>query len=102
MMAIITAKKNKLKHPYIEKRLGVYGGEPVIVRTRISVSLIVEMERAGDTVDEMAAMYPHITHVQVHDALSYYYDHKEEIDKIIDENKEEIWIEKTKGEDWRK
>ncbi|MGR3319093.1 MAG: DUF433 domain-containing protein [Candidatus Anammoxibacter sp.] len=101
-MPIATAKKHKTKHPYIEKRPGVCGGEPVIVRTRIGVSLIVEMERAGNAVDEMVAMHPHITHAQIYDALSYYYDHKEEIDRIIDENKEEIWIEKTKGEDWRK
>lgn len=92
----------KLKHPYIEKKAGVCGGEPVIVGTRISVSLIVEMERADHTVDEMITMYPHITHAQVYDALSYYYDHKKEIDKIIDENKEEYWKEKTKDENWRR
>ncbi len=101
-MTIATVVKIKVKHPYIETRPGVCGGEPVIVNTRISVSLIVEMEMAGTCVDDMAAMYPHITHAQVYDALSYYYDHKEEIDLIIDENKEEIWIEKTKGKDWRK
>ncbi len=101
-MSLTTEKKDKLKHLYIEKKAGVCGGEPVIVGTRISVSLIVQMERAGHSVDEMVAMYPHITHAQVYDALSYYYDHKEEIDKIIDENKEEHWMEKTKGENWRK
>lgn len=101
-MSITTKKMNKLKHPYIEKKVGVCGGEPVIVGTRISVSLIVEMERAGHSVDEMVTMYPHITHAQVYDALSYYYDHKIEIDKIIDENKEEYWKEKTKGENWRR
>src|SRR3972149_8422293 len=101
-MSTTTKKMNKLKHPYIEKKAGVCGGEPVIVETRISVSLIVEMERAGHSVDEMVAMYPHITHAQIYDALSYYYDHKIEIDKIIAENKEEYWKEKTKDENWRR
>ena len=101
-MSLATKKKDKLKHLYIEKKAGICGGEPVIVGTRISVSLIVEMERANHAVDEMVAMYPHITHAQVYDALSYYYDHKNEIDKIIDENKEEYWMEKTKGENWRR
>ena len=101
-MSVATKKKTQLKHPYIEKKEGVCGGEPVITGTRISVSLIVEMERAGHSVDEMVAMYPHITHAQVYDALSYYYDHKIEIDKIIAENKEEYWKEKTKDENWRK
>lgn len=91
-----------MNHLYIKKKKGVCGGEPVIAGTRISVSLIVEMDRLGHSVDEMIALYPHITHAQIYDALSYYYDHKEEIDKIIDGNKEDYWREKTKGEDWRK
>jgi uncharacterized protein (DUF433 family) len=90
------------KHIYIERKKGVCGGEPVVVGTRISVSLIVEMERIGHSVDEIITMYPHITHAQVYDALSYYYDHKEEIDKNIEENKENYWMEKTKDEAWRK
>ena len=101
-MSLAVEKEKKLKHPYIEKKKGVCGGEPVIAGTRISVNLIVELERAGNSVDEIVVMYPHITHAQVYDALSYYYDHKEEIDKIIEENKEAYWMEKTKGEGWRK
>ncbi len=101
-MSLAIRKEKKLKHLYIETRKGVCGGEPVIAGTRISVSLIVELERTGYSVDEIVAMYPHITHAQVYDALSYYYDHKEEIDKIIEQNKEEYWMEKTKGEGWRK
>ncbi|GBD97994.1 hypothetical protein BMS3Abin07_00001 [bacterium BMS3Abin07] len=97
----LAVKKIK-KHPYISIKKGVCGGEPVITGTRISVSLIIEMDRAGHSVDEIVAMYPHITHAQVYDALSYYYDHKEEIDRIIEENKEGYWIEKTEGETWRK
>lgn len=101
-MSVATKKKTQLKHPYIEKKEGVCGGEPIIIGTRISVSLIVEMERVGHSVDEMVTMYPHINHAQIYDALSYYFDHKKEIDKIIDENKEEHWKEKTKRENWRK
>lgn len=75
---------------------------PVIARTRISVGLVVEMERAGHSADEMVALYPHIIHVQVYDALSYFYDHKEETERMMDENGEVCWMEKTKGENWRK
>ncbi|GBD97698.1 hypothetical protein BMS3Abin06_02599 [bacterium BMS3Abin06] len=101
-MSLAIRKEKKLKHLYIEKKKGVCGGDAVITGTRISVSLIVELERASHSVDEIITIYPHITHAQVYDALSYYYDHKEEIDKIIEENKEEYWMEKTKGEGWRK
>ena len=98
----VIEKERKSRQPYIERKRGVCGGEPVIVGTRISVSLIAEMEKSGYTADEMVAMYPHITHAQVYDALSYYYHHRDEIDGMIEENKEEYWIEKTKGEGWRK
>ncbi len=101
-MSVVAKRKNKQKHLYVEQKAGVCGGEPVIIGTRISVSLIVEMERAGTSVDEMVTMYPHITHAQVYDALSYYYDHKKEIDKVIDENREEYWKDKTKGKNWRR
>lgn len=101
-MSLAIKKEKKLKHLYIKTQRGVCGGEPVIGGTRISVSLIVELERTGNSVDEIVAMYPHITHAQVYDALSYYYDHREEIDKIIEQNKEEYWMEKTTGEGWRK
>lgn len=98
----VIEKERKIRHSYIERKKGVCGGEPVIVGTRISVSLIAEMEKTGYTADEMVAMYPHITHSQVYDALSYYYHHRDEIDIIIEENKEGYWMEKTKGEGWRK
>lgn len=101
-MSTATERERKIRHLHIEKKKGVCGGEPVIAGTRISVGFIAELEKSGYTADEIVTMYPHITHAQVYDALSYYYDHKEEIDKIIEENKEEYWIEKTKGEGWRK
>ncbi|OGW33230.1 MAG: hypothetical protein A2X59_04300 [Nitrospirae bacterium GWC2_42_7] len=98
----VIEKEQKTKHGYIERKKGVCGGEPVIVGTRISVSLVAELEKSGYTADEMVAMYPHITHSQVYDALSYYYHHRDEIDKMIEENKEEYWMEKTRGDGWRK
>lgn len=101
-MTDVIVRDRKIKHAYIEQKKGVCGGEPVIVGTRISVRLIAEMEKAGHSVDEIVAMYPHIKHAHIYDALSYYYDHKTEIDGLIEENKESYWMEKTKGEGWRK
>lgn len=92
----------KTIHSYITSDPGICGGEPVIIGTRISVRLIVELENSGKSVDETVAMYPHITHAQVHDALSYYYDNKEEIDRIIEENTEEYIRKKYKGSTWLK
>lgn len=102
-MAVQTvAKRNQSEviHPYIERKQGVLGGKPVIMGTRISVALIVELQRMGKTVDEIIALYPHLNYAQIHDALSYYYDHREEIEQMIYENSEEYVREKYKGEAW--
>ena len=102
-MPIVIEREKKKEHLYIEKKKGVCGGEPVIKGTRITVRLIAELEKSGHSADEIVVMYPHIKHAHVYDALSYYYDHKSEIDKLIVENKESYWMEKkAKGEGWRK
>src|SRR3989304_3534200 len=94
--------KKETIHPYITRNPKICGGEPILHGTRISVRLIVEWENAGKSVDEVIAMYPHISHAQVYDALSYYYDHKKEIDIYIKENTEEYIREKYKGALWQK
>ncbi len=86
-------------HSYITKDITICGGEPIIKGTRISVRLIAEYENAGKNADEIVAMYPH---AQVHDALSYYYDNKEEIDRYREENSEEYLRKKYKGSPWLK
>jgi uncharacterized protein (DUF433 family) len=89
-------------HSYITSDPRICGGEPTIIDTRISVRLIVELENTGKSTDGIVSMYPHITHAQVHDALSYYYDNKEDIDRFIGENTEEYIRKKYKGSPWLK
>jgi len=105
-MVTITSKDVRTKkaknHPYIERKKGVCGGEPVIRNTRITVSLIANLEKRGYTVDEIIGEYPHINHAQVFDALSYYYENKREVDRLIAANDIEHWQRKTKSDPWRK
>lgn len=77
------AVSRKVSHPYIEQKAGTCGGRPIIVGTRIEVSLIAWHYKQGRTVDEILQNYPHLTPAQVHDALSYYFDHQSEIDEEI-------------------
>jgi uncharacterized protein (DUF433 family) len=86
------------QHPYIERKPGVVGGEPVITGTRIAVRVIAVWHRMGNSVDEIVAMYPHINHAQVYDALSYYYDHKPEIEQFIAENDEDAVRQKYEAQ----
>ena len=77
------------KHPYIDRTAGVCGGEPVIRDTRFPVrSVVVHVLRFGMTVEELVREWPHLNPAQVYDALSYYYDHQEEIDDLIRQNDE--------------
>ena len=84
-------------HPYIESKAGVNGGEPIIAGTRITVRLIAGWHRMGQSVDEIVAMYPHLNHAQVHDALSYYYDHKTEIETLLADHDEDKVIYDSTG-----
>jgi uncharacterized protein (DUF433 family) len=101
-MATGKIKRKEISYPHIERKPRVCGGEPVIKGTRMSVSLIVELERMAKTVDEIVAVYPHINHAQVYDALAYYYDNKAEIDRYIYENSEEYLRKIYEGDPWIK
>jgi prevent-host-death family protein len=73
-------------YPYIVRKPGISGGEPIIRGTRISVRHLAERIRAGQPVDEILAALPHLSAAQVHAALTYYYDHQAEVDHLIEEN----------------
>lgn len=69
------------QHPYIEIRDKHMGPRAFLKGTRVSVSNIVAYTRLGETPESMTTeIMPHLTLAQVHDALSYYYDHRAEID----------------------
>lgn len=94
--------KTKTEHPYVVCVRGVCGGKPVIKETRIAVWLIAGWFKQGHTPEEIQKMYPHLTLAQIHDALSYYYDHQTEVDKDIRANNpSEEELEKLRAE-WRR
>jgi uncharacterized protein (DUF433 family) len=69
----------RTEHPHVVKRAGTLGGEPRVDGTRIPVRQIYEMAKGGMSPDEIAERYPSMSLAQVHDALSYAYDHPDEI-----------------------
>lgn len=79
----------KVEHAYIEREQGVQGGRPVIKGTRTPVKSIVIYHRMGSTPEEIQIKLPHLSLAQIYDALSYYYDFKDEIDNDIDADSEE-------------
>ena len=77
------AQASKTEHCYVHKDRTICGGVPVIVGTRIPVRLVYQRTQAGETVEAIRQAYPHLTPAQIHDALSYAYDHLAEIEKEI-------------------
>lgn len=65
---------------------GVCGGRPRIDGHRITVEdVAVWHERLGQSPDEIVSAHPSITLSDVHAALAYYYENREQIDADIRE-----------------
>jgi len=74
----------------------VFRGRPCVRGTRIPVDFIFDMnQRDGMSPEEIAEQLPTITLSDVHAALSYYYDHRAEIQRMVDEAE-------ARGEQWRR
>lgn len=76
-----------LQNRYITSDEKILSGEPIIKGTRTSVRAIVEMWRMGSSPEEIVQGLPHLTLAQVFDALSYYSDNQEEVNRYIERNR---------------
>jgi uncharacterized protein (DUF433 family) len=72
----------KTEHPHVVRLEGVCGGEPVIDGLRVGVRQVVVLHRRGETILDIAEALG-ITEAQVFHALSYFFDHREEILALI-------------------
>lgn len=78
------------EHPHIVRVAGVCGGRPILKGTRISIRHIIQLYKAGDTVEEILQAHPHLVPAAIYDAISYYLDHQQEIEQEIAENRVEV------------
>jgi uncharacterized protein (DUF433 family) len=68
---------------------GVRGAKPRIAGHRITVAdVAIWYERMGMSPDEIVSEYPTITLSDVHAALAYYFDHRDEVDQEIQNGEE--------------
>ncbi len=91
----------KTNHPHIIKVKGIGNGEPIINKTRIMVRTIVEQYQLGSSIEDILWDFPQLSSAQIHDALSYYHDHKQTMDILLEQASYEYWqpiIEKTAHE----
>ena len=76
-----------IKHPYIVNDQAILSGAPIIADTRTPVRAVAELWKFGVTPEEIIIRLPHLSLAQVFDALSYYQDHRDEIEQDILRNR---------------
>jgi uncharacterized protein (DUF433 family) len=71
---------------YIEITPDMRGGKPRLANTRIMVADIALMHlRLGQSLEEIASKYE-LSLAAVYTAMAFYYDHRAEIDRTIEED----------------
>ncbi len=77
----MTQLAQKMKYPYISMNKNIRQGQPVISGTGIRVlDIAIRYEVMDMSPEDIQVSFPHLTLSQLHDALSFYYDHKIEMD----------------------
>jgi uncharacterized protein (DUF433 family) len=79
----------KVTYPHIVKEPGYCGGKAAIDNTRVRVANVVYLQQQGKTPEQILEAYPDLSLAQVHAALTYYYDHPDEIEETL--KAEEGW-----------
>jgi uncharacterized protein (DUF433 family) len=69
-------------HPHIVRREGVCGGEPVIDGLRVAVHQVAALHLRGEPIVDIAEAL-NLSEAQVFHALSYFADHRPEIEALI-------------------
>lgn len=70
----------RIIHPHIVKEPQYCSGKAAIDDTGVRVMNVVFLHKRGETEAGILEAYPDLSRAQVYAALSYYYDHTEEID----------------------
>ena len=71
-------------HPFIVKNMRICGGSSIIdgTRTRV-IDIAIEYEMLGHSPDEIISAHPYLDLSKVHDALSFYYENRDDFDQRI-------------------
>ena len=84
MNILKSANPIKTNHPYITRSYEICSGSPILAGTRTRViDIVIEYTMLGKSPDEIIDAHPYLDLAKVHDALSYYYENREEMDAEI-------------------
>lgn len=84
--------------PHIVKEPGYCGGKAAIDDTRVRVNNVAWLAKQGLTSQQILEQYPDLTPAQVHAALTYYYDHTDEIEAELAAEDQAEDFERRKAE----
>ncbi|MEA3340528.1 MAG: DUF433 domain-containing protein [Chloroflexota bacterium] len=85
------------QHPHVEIVESRSGSRAVVKGTRVGVDVVVGYNHAGYTPEQIAAeILPHLTLAQIYDALSYYHDHIDEVETLLEANSIAAWQERLR------
>ena len=76
-------------HSHIAIKKGVCGGKPIIKGTRVSVANIAGFYLMGFGPEEIQKELPHLALAQVYDAIAYFLDHRDMVNRDIERDLEE-------------
>jgi len=71
-----------LDYPHIHKTAGDVARLERLPRIRIAM-IVADYLGRGWSAEEIVLQYPHLTLAEVHAALAYYHDHRDEIDREL-------------------
>jgi uncharacterized protein (DUF433 family) len=95
MSTTSTEARPRVSVEHIEITPGTCGGKPRIAGHRIRVQdIYVWHELQGQTPEEIVANFPQLTLGDVHGALAYYWDHKDEMHRRMAED--EAFVEEMR------
>jgi len=83
MTAIAVPQTEPVEHRTEHPHIVLVDGYATVRGSRIRVRLVAQMYREGDTIDDILRAYPHLSAAAAHDAISYYLDHRTEIEREI-------------------
>lgn len=80
------ATASAVTHAHIVKRPDYCGGKAAIDNTRVRVNNVAFLHKEGKSPGEIKTIYPDLSLAQIHAALAYYYDHRDEIESELAED----------------
>lgn len=72
-------------YPHVVRDERIAGGQPLVEGTRIPVATVVRAHQLGMDFDEILTNHPSLTPAGLHGAFVYYFDHQDEVDRLLAE-----------------